>query len=41
MQFSHNYFTSRANRLHVSAKMYSHHQADYENKKKKITDMWV
>jgi hypothetical protein len=34
MQFNQNYFTSRANQLHVSAKIYSHYQTDYENKKK-------
>ena len=35
-------FTSQGNQLHVSAKICSHHPADYENKKeKKFTAAWA
>ena len=29
------------NQLHVSAKKYSHHQADYKNKKETFNVEWV
>jgi hypothetical protein len=34
-------FIYEGNQLHVSAKIYSHHQADLESKKENLAAVWV